>query len=81
MLKNKEEFLNKLEVIEKKLGYIFKDKELLLQAFTHASFYNEHKELMSGHNERLEFLGDSVLGLILSEYFFLSKPGLSEGEL
>ena len=66
--------------IERKIGYVFKDKNLLTLAFTHCSFVNEHPEVLS-HNERLEFLGDSVLGLLISEFLFKSCPDNPEGEL
>ena len=63
---------------QKAIGYEFKDKNLLLTAFTHSSYANEHKELKS--NERLEFLGDSLLGFITAEYFF-KNSGEDEGKL
>ena len=64
--------------VEKIIGYEFGDKELLLNAFTHASFANE--KAGEKNNERLEFLGDSVLGLVVSEYLY--KLGeLSEGKM
>jgi ribonuclease-3 len=49
--------------IEQKLGYQFQDKGLLALSFVHRSYFNEHREGSTGHNERLEFLGDSVLGM------------------
>lgn len=58
------------------LGYNFKDDKLLRQCFTHASYANEHNGIKD--NERLEFLGDSVLGLIVSEYLYTTKSE-SEG--
>lgn len=61
---------------EKAIGYIFKDKNLLITAFTRSSYANEHGVLS---NERLEFLGDSVLGLIASEYLY--STGSNEGSL
>lgn len=60
------------------LGYSFKNKELLKTALTHSSYANEkHCEC----NERLEFLGDSVLSIIISEYLFRNMPSVNEGEL
>lgn len=59
----------------------FKDKELLLTAFTHTSYANEHRLLKVSHNERLEFLGDAVLQLIISQYLFAKYPKKPEGEL
>lgn len=52
------------------LGVTFKDPELLLTAFTHRSYVNEHKKTVSEHNERLEFLGDAVLELVVTEYLY-----------
>ena len=67
--------------IESKLGYSFKDKNLLALAFIHRSFINENRILTEKHNERLEFLGDSILGLLISEYLYRYLPGTPEGEL
>ncbi len=53
-----------------KLGVTFNDIGLLLTAFTHRSYLNEHKKTVSEHNERLEFLGDAVLELVVTEYLF-----------
>lgn len=63
---------------ETALGYRFKDKELLREALTHSSFCHEHPDVIKTHNERLEFLGDSVLGFIIVEYLFLYEGHLSE---
>lgn len=65
--------------VEKILGYSFKDKELLRTCFTHPSYTNEHKGYKN--YERLEFLGDSILGYIVSEYLFFKKSGSDEGVL
>lgn len=74
-------FLNEhIKEIERKLGYSFKNKKLLLLAFTHRSFINENPHVHE-HNERLEFLGDSILGLIISEHLYRQLPHLPEGEL
>ncbi|MBS0615684.1 MAG: ribonuclease III [Verrucomicrobia bacterium] len=67
--------------VEEKIKYTFKDKKLLVLAFIHRSFYNENRELVPGHNERLEFLGDSVLGLMISDYLYKHLPTEAEGEL
>lgn len=64
---------------EKAIGYVFKDKSLLINAFTHSSFTNEHKDCKS--NERLEFLGDSILGYIIAEDLFKKYPDDDEGML
>ncbi len=66
---------------EKKIGIIFKDKNILKQAFTHRSYLNEHKDSELVHNERLEFLGDAVLELIVTEYLYVKYPDSNEGEL
>ena len=66
---------------EKKLGYNFKDKDLLVQALTHSSYAYENQQNVESDNETLEFLGDSVLGLIIADYLCLTYPHLSEGEL
>src|SRR5215204_583905 len=52
------------------LGVTFKDIDLLLTAFTHRSYVNEHKKTAQTHNERLEFLGDAVLELVATEYLY-----------
>lgn len=67
--------------IEKNLKYTFKNKKLLEQAFIHRSFYNELKDKAFEHNERLEFLGDSILGLLISDYLYQNLPFQDEGEL
>lgn len=67
--------------IEAKLGYHFRDRSLLALAFVHRSFINEYRDIASQHNERLEFLGDSVLGLLIAEYLYRQLPSTPEGEL
>jgi len=70
---------------EKKIGIKFKNKNLLKQAFTHRSYINENSSgpagRLLGHNERLEFLGDAVLELVITEYLFSKYPKRNEGEL
>ena len=66
---------------EKQIGVTFKDKNLLKQAFTPRSYLNENRNLESSHNERLEFLGDAVLELIVTEYLFEKYPDSNEGDL
>lgn len=66
--------------IEERLGYKFNDKSLLSLAFIHRSYINEHREILC-HNERLEFLGDSILGMIMAEYLYVNFPKTPEGEL
>lgn len=69
-----------LDEIEERLGYTFKDRALLLEAFVHRSYLNENDEDV-GCNERLEFLGDSVLGLIASHDLFSRFSNAPEGDL
>ena len=70
--------IKKLETI---LGYSFRDKQLLLSAITHRSFVNECRSPDCSDNERLEFLGDAVLDLVLSEYLMTTFPESEEGDL
>jgi ribonuclease III len=63
------------------MGITFKNKELLRQAFTHRSFLNENREAAINHNERLEFLGDAVLELAVTEYLYEKYPDQTEGDL
>ncbi|MEK7180354.1 MAG: ribonuclease III, partial [Patescibacteria group bacterium] len=70
-----------LSNFETKVGVTFNDKGLLKQAFIHRSFLNEHRDLPLQHNERLEFLGDAVLELIVTLYLFETYPEKPEGEL
>lgn len=76
-----ENLLSEAQAIEERLGYSFSGKELLVLPFIHRSFFNENRELIEGHNERLEFLGDSVLGLVVSGYLYEHLPTQSEGHL
>lgn len=66
------------EKLEERIGHFFKDKGLILEALTHKSYSHENPEKTSAHNERLEFLGDSVVGLIVVEFLFVCDRGLSE---
>ena len=70
----------KFENIESAIGVTFKNKELLIQAFVHRSYLNEHRDFPLGNNERLEFLGDAVLELIVTEFLF-EEYANPEGEL
>jgi len=67
--------------LERKLGYTFQDKDILLQALTHSSFAYEYHGRDAANNEVLEFLGDSVLGFIVADFLYSRYPGLTEGEL
>jgi len=69
------------DLFEKKIGLKFKDKNLLKNAFIHRSYLNEHLEENLPNNERLEFLGDSVLGFIISNYLYTNYPTSPEGDL
>lgn len=71
----------KSKELELKIGYEFKEKELLKQALTHSSFSNEQRINKLKDYERLEFLGDAVLELLSSKFFFLSHPEMTEGEM
>lgn len=66
---------------EKETGFTFADKRLLKQAFTHRSYINEHRNSGLEHNERLEFLGDAVLELVMTEFLYAKYPDKPEGEL
>ncbi|OHA65036.1 MAG: ribonuclease III [Candidatus Wildermuthbacteria bacterium RIFCSPHIGHO2_01_FULL_47_27] len=68
-------------LLEDALGIAFKNKDLLTQAFVHRSYLNENPKFHLRHNERLEFLGDAVLELAVTEYLFATYPEKSEGEL
>lgn len=70
-----------MESLEKKLGYTFRNKALLSEALNHSSYANEHRGQGLESNERLEFLGDSVLGFVTAEFLFLRHPDLPEGDL
>lgn len=70
-----------MEKLEEKLGYTFRNRTLLENALTHSSYANENKSTGMQSNERLEFLGDSVLGMVTADYLFRAHPGMPEGEL
>lgn len=72
-----------ISLLEKSIGYTFKDRELIKVALTHSSYSNElrAKKINISCNERLEFLGDSVLSIIVSEHLFIENKYLPEGEL
>lgn len=75
------ERIHLLNEIQTKIGYKFRNIELLNWALTHSSYANEHKRFKITYNERLEFLGDSVLGLIVSDYIFTKYSNYPEGDL
>ncbi|HHG7914725.1 TPA: ribonuclease III, partial [Streptococcus pneumoniae] len=68
-------------VLKNHFAIEFTDKNLLETAFTHTSYANEHRLLKISHNERLEFLGDAVLQLLISEYLYKKYPKKPEGDL
>ena len=70
-----------LAALQKSLGVIFNDLSFLEQSLVHSSYANENPELATASNERLEFLGDAVLGLIIAQRLFDDFPQLSEGEM
>ena len=73
--------LNELSELENGLGYVFTDKSLLVNALTHSSYANENRDRGIHDNERLEFLGDAILGFVVAEYLYRNFPGHPEGEL
>ena len=77
-MKLNEKRLAELACLEERLGYRFNDLGLLNTALTHTS-YVKGENRHTGHNERLEFLGDAVLELIVSEYLFVNNPSMNEG--
>lgn len=70
-----------MEELEKKLNYTFQNHALLEEALCHSSYANEHRAEHLSSNERLEFLGDSVLGFVTAEFLFAQHPDLPEGDL
>ncbi len=72
---------NKYEDFEKKMNICFEDKTLLEQAFIHRSYINENKDSGRSHNERLEFLGDAVLELVVTDFLYKKYPETKEGVL
>ena len=70
-----------MQELERKLNYTFRDPALLGEALSHSSYANEHRAAHLNSNERLEFLGDSVLGFVTAEFLFVQHPDLPEGDL
>ena len=70
-----------MQAFEKRAGVLFADRALLTTAFTHRSYLNESHPGVREHNERLEFLGDAVLELAVTDYLFREYPGHTEGDL
>ena len=71
----------KIQEFEKTIQYEFQDKSLIKQALTHSSYANEYRNGKCHHNERIEFLGDAVLELAVSEYLFQNYPKENEGQM
>lgn len=69
-----------MKELEAKLGYTFQNRKLLEHALTHSSYANEHREGLTS-NERLEFLGDSVLGMVVADHLYRTHMDMPEGEL
>ncbi len=74
-------YLKNIEELEEKIGYVFKEKRLLITAITHRSYLHENPNEGLNYNERLEFLGDAVLGLVISHYLFLNEANLTESSM
>ena len=74
------EIIKNAPLIEAKLGYTFCNPMLLALAFVHRSFINENRDIIE-HNERLEFLGDSILGFLMAEHLYRNLPKMPEGDL
>ena len=70
-----------MHALETRLGYSFHSPALLENALYHSSYANEHRGAGIGSNERLEFLGDAVLGFVTAEYLYAKHPDLPEGDL
>ena len=70
-----------LENLERDLGYSFKNKELPVEALTHKSFHHENPGKVKSYNERLEFIGDSVFGLVIVEYLFRFNDEFTESDM
>jgi len=74
-------FMPDFQTLATKLGVSFNNLDLLIEALTHRSYLNEHREYTGSHNERLEFLGDAVLELAATDFLFKKFPAKPEGEL
>lgn len=73
--------MEKFAKFEEKIGVVFKDKAILREAFTHRSYINESRERGIAHNERLEFLGDAVVELSVTDFLYKKYPNEDEGAL
>ena len=70
-----------VDELGERLGIVLRDREAIAQAFVHSSYFNENPTLVDGHNERLEFLGDAVIGLVVSRLLYERFPNEDEGFL
>jgi len=70
-----------IETLEASIGYTFRDKDLLQEAITHTTYVNEHKESIITDNQRLEFLGDSIVNAVVTEKLYAQFPDDKEGSL
>lgn len=75
------EIEDRISSIEKRINYVFSDKSLIFEALCHSSYVNERRDEHIKCNERLEFFGDAVLSMIVSEYLYFEYPALNEGGL
>lgn len=73
--------MRELRELQEKLGYVFRDETILINALTHSSYANENRSEGCTSNERLEFLGDSVLGVVAAAYLYSAEPALPEGRM
>lgn len=80
-MKNNKNWAKMLEPLQENLNYRFKNVNLLRTALTHSSYANENKMKITDNNERLEFLGDTIINLIVSQYLYKKYPNYPEGEL
>ncbi len=81
IIKERKDEMRSLQEFQKKIGYSFQNEKLLKEALTHTSYINENRRKKLKPNERLEFLGDSILGVVVSTYLFKNRIDLPEGEL
>jgi len=72
---------DKLTILQGILNYHFQNKSFLIQALAHSTFTYESQQKEIFDNQRLEFLGDSILGMVVAEYLYIKYPNFSEGEL
>src|ERR687891_1198340 len=70
-----------IDELGRRLGIVWRDPETIRQAFVHSSYFNENPDAVSGHNERLEFYGDAVIGIVVSRLLFERHPDEDEGFL